>query len=409
MPTSRNGASYALIALILLTGTVFAEDAETVEQAFSDGATTLDLRYRIESVSDDAKDKDALASTLRSVLAFRSGTYKKFQLFVEAENVAAIGDDNFNNVGAGDANNGVRDRPVVADADSTELNQAYLRGTFDKTTLTFGRQEINLGDQRHVGAVGWRQNHQSFDALTLANSSLSDWTISYSFVDRVHRIFGDSRGMTTHLLHANGKVGAAGKLTLYGYLLDYDDPGSSGLSTSTFGAELAGHRDLGGGGKLTYELEYAAQQDYGDNPNNIDAAYTHLSIGGGSPMITARGGLEILDGSPEDGQYRTPLATLHKFNGWADKFLATPTNGLEDLYLTLSGKLDSFSWAATFHDFTAATSDQGGAQYGSELDLLATFRFPCGALVGLKAALYDADELGTDTEKLMFWTAYKFQ
>jgi hypothetical protein len=31
--------------------------------------------------------------------------------------------------------------------------------------------------------------------------------------------------------------------------------------------------------------------------------------------------------------FTTPLATLHKFQGWADKFLTTPVNGLADLYV----------------------------------------------------------------------------
>ena len=30
--------------------------------------------------------------------------------------------------------------------------------------------------------------------------------------------------------------------------------------------------------------------------------------------------------------FQTLLATLHKFQGWADKFLTTPPNGIRDLY-----------------------------------------------------------------------------
>ena len=37
-----------------------------------------------------------------------------------------------------------------------------------------------------------------------------------------------------------------------------------------------------------------------------------------------------------DGQLQTPLATLHAFNGWADMFLTTPANGLQDLYFRAS-------------------------------------------------------------------------
>ena len=36
--------------------------------------------------------------------------------------------------------------------------------------------------------------------------------------------------------------------------------------------------------------------------------------------------------------FTTPLATLHKFQGWADKFLATPVNGIEDEYVNLSAR-----------------------------------------------------------------------
>jgi hypothetical protein len=396
-----------LVALMLSVSGAVADESATLKEAFAAGSTSLALRYRVESVSDDAiPDKDALASTLRSVLAFRSGAYKNFQFYIEAENVAALPNDNlFNNAGGGDSNNGVRDRPVIADPDSTEINQVYLQGTFDKTTLRAGRQELKLGDQRFVGPVGWRQNFQSFNALTVVNKSLADWTLSYSFTSRVHRIFGDSQDMASHLLNASGQVGKAGKLTLYSYLLDYDDPATAGLSTSTFGAELAGSRAMGNG-KLLYEIEYATQQDFADNPNNIDASYTHVSLGGGTAKLTGRAGLERLDGSSEDGQFRTPLATLHKFNGWADKFLATPVNGLDDLYFTVGGAAGAAKWAATYHDFQAV---EGSDQYGTEIDLLLTYKTSAGLILGWKAALYDADLHSTDTDKLMFWAAYTFK
>ncbi|MFT5806450.1 MAG: hypothetical protein ACI9LG_000713 [Moritella dasanensis] len=40
-----------------------------------------------------------------------------------------------------------------------------------------------------------------------------------------------------------------------------------------------------------------------------------------------------------DYGFATPLATLHKFNGWSDQFLNTPTQGLADLYLSVSSKV----------------------------------------------------------------------
>jgi len=401
---------YALALALLLTlaaGGLAAEETGTLAQAFTEGTTTLDFNYRLEAVDDDALAKDALASTLRTSLAFRSGHWKRLQFFIEAENVTAVGDeDGFNNKGAAGSGNGVTDRPVVADPNSTELNQAYLRMGLADTKLTLGRQELVLGDSRHVGNVGWRQNHQSFDAVSLTSSSLEGWTLHYSFIDRVNRIFGDSQKMTSHALHAAGKVGAAGKLTAYGLLLDYEDPALFGLSSSSLGVELTGSRKAGDSASFSWELEYAVQQDFGDNPGTLDTDYSHIAFGGGTSTITGIAGLESLGGSPADGQYRTPLATLHKFNGWADKFLATPVNGLDDLYLTLKGKAGKVGWQATWHDFSATT---GSVDYGTELDLLASFKTSWGQTFGLKAALYSADSHSTDTDKVMAFTRYRFQ
>ena len=49
--------------------------------------------------------------------------------------------------------------------------------------------------------------------------------------------------------------------------------------------------------------------------------------------------------------FRTPLATLHAFNGWADLFLDTPPDGLSDIYVR--GGLDIAKWVidARFHSF----------------------------------------------------------
>ena len=51
------------------------------------------------------------------------------------------------------------------------------------------------------------------------------------------------------------------------------------------------------------------------------------------------GGYELLGSDDGKVAFNTPLATKHKFNGWADKFLGTPKEGLEDVYLTAKGKV----------------------------------------------------------------------
>ena len=113
---------------------------------------------------------------------------------------------------------------------------------------------------------------------------------------------------------------------------------------------------------------------------------------------------EILGG---DGVYgfSTPLATKHAFNGWADKFLGTPTTGLNDTMLTVAGGFSGHKIKAVYHDFSA---DSGGAALGTELDLVVLKKLSDNAQVGLKYADYSADTFSVDTTKMWLWGQLKF-
>ena len=97
------------------------------------------------------------------------------------------------------------------------------------------------------------------------------------------------------------------------------------------------------------------------------------------------------------GSFSTPLATLHKFNGWADLFLATPAAGLRDSYLQLGWATGRWRLTGVYHRFAA---DQGGARFGNEADFSATYRWRERSRFVLKLADYAADGFGTDTRKL---------
>ena len=115
--------------------------------------------------------------------------------------------------------------------------------------------------------------------------------------------------------------------------------------------------------------------------------------------------MERLDGSDSDGQFNTTFGTNHKFNGWADKFLSTPTNGVRDLYASVGGRHGAFSWDATYHDFQAAT---GGQYYGWELDLDVIYETPWKQTFAAKSASYQAGGFSSDTNKFWIWTTYTF-
>lgn len=402
------------LALPVLAGEPVA--ADTVGDAITKGSPLLTLRYRYEDVDQANFDKKAHASTLRTTVGYRSGAYKGFSFLVEAEDVTVIGDAQaYNNKGFEHLWNGVTDRPVVADPALTDINQAFFQWKNPANKAHVGRREIIIGDARYVGNVGWRQNHQSFDAAAWTNSSLDFADLSYRFISKVNRIFGDVHDMQSHLINADFKLGSAGKLGLYGYLLDYTRMENYGLSTATWGAEFKGKAALGESTKLLYEAEYAAQSDYGDNPNSVEASYIHFMAGAAFKPVTIKVGYEVLggDASTENnkGRFTTPLATLHKWNGWADKFLGTPGAGLDDLYFLASGDIGPVKGLAVYHIFSA---NDGGADYGKEFDLQFTYKASWKQTFGLKGAFYSTDATApipgaahsVDTNKVWVFTSY---
>ncbi len=371
------------------------------------GAAGLSLRYRAEVVNDDGLDKDALASTALLRLNYETHAWQSWHGFVEFDYVAEVGSDSFNS-GAGTSSARRSRYPVVADPNGADLNQAYVqRRVGEGGALRIGRQRILLDNQRFVGGVGWRQNEQTFDALSVA------WPVSerfkgfYAYVNNVNRIFGNDVAAgdhknATHLLEGRWSL-TPGALTGYAYLIDNDDV--PGFSTQTLGLSWGGKTALGGHA-LSYRAQYARQDDYANNPVSYNADYWRLD--GTLRLASVNLGLayEVLGaGGVSGAAFATPLATLYPFNGWTDRFLATPANGLQDIFVTVSGKLGKVGWTVVGHDFQA---DRGGADYGRELAV--SFATKLGAQnqysLLLRAATFNGKSSFTDITKtwLMFST-----
>ena len=116
--------------------------------------------------------------------------------------------------------------------------------------------------------------------------------------------------------------------------------------------------------------------------------------------ITAKLGLEVLGSDSVAYAFQTPLATKHAFNGWADKFLSTPANGLQDLMVSVGGMVAGVKLLGVYHDYSA---DEGSADYGTEINLLAVKKISTRYTVGAKFAGYSADTFSTDTDKFWLW------
>lgn len=377
------------------------QEPATPGQAIRDADVSVGFRYRIEQSDEDAFDDDALASTLRTTLTLQTKAFHGFSFLLEAEDVTPVGNDRtYRNLGYGGLDNGVRDRPVIADPALTVLNQAAAKLERGPVAFTLGRTKLLFGDQRFVGAVGWRQHHQALDAAALEVALASDWTLRYAFLDRAHRITGAEEPMGSHVIHVSGPAGP-GDLALFGYLLDYERPGAAANSTSSWGVSYNGSRG-GGAAAVLWELQYAVQQDWADHPGSVDVDYQKTGVGFSRGDVSVRAVREALDG---DGAYafRTPLATLHGVNGWTDKFLGTPANGLVDLYLRLDHDLNTWNWTVRWHRFRSAV---GSMDYGSEIDAMAVWNTPWKQDFGVKLAQYNADGWGTDTLKVWVWTSW---
>jgi len=405
-----------LLGIATIAGPGFAQDGATEEQsefkeALTGGRTWINLRLRAESVDQDPFMDDALATTLRTVFGYETASFHGFRAFLEIEDVAPIGTENYNST-----TNGNVGRPVIADPDGTEVNQVYLSYEANEDlSASLGRREIIFGNHRFVGNVGWRQNHQSFDAALASYTGLPNTTITYAFVHGVNRPFGADNplGQTrsrSQALDIRHQMEGFGELAAYAILLDLDKTGLKGANTDTYGVRFSGKQTLNDDLDVLYAAEYADQSDSDGNPNRVDATYYLGELGVGFMGATLTLSQEQLGENSKGGAgagFSTPLATLHKFNGFADKFLGTPTAGLIDSYVTLSGKIAGVQCAAIYHQFDA---DTGSMDYGDEIDLVATYPITKSLTIGVKYATFSRNSSAPvgfqDTDKTMGWLSY---
>ena len=405
MNRNRRVIACGVAALAAAGGVRVAAAAETFEQALRESDFIVDMRLRYEGVEQKGFSEDAEALTSRVRAGLQTAPWYKTSFLAEA---VWVGDpvDDYNST-----TNGNTQYPVVADpADFTAMNRfEVINKSLEHTTLTAGRQRIVLDDQRFVGNVGWRQNEQTFDALR-AQLAGTNVKADVAYASQVNRVFGpDSPAGRWHgdVVLANvAKSWKAGTLTVFDYYLDIDEAASQ--SSNTFGARLAGTKPLG---KLraTYALSYATQSDVAKNPTSYTDDYYLVEGGLDIKKFNVGLGYEVL-GSNGTVAFATPLATLHVFQGWADKFLTTPAAGIEDGYVKLGytlgmrGAFKSLSALGWWHDFDA---EQTSAHYGSELDVQLVARTEKMALT-LKYADYRADVLLTDTTKFWLSVDYAF-
>jgi hypothetical protein len=382
------------LAALVAPGTGQAGAMDDLHTALHGGKATLELRLRAEYV-DFETTPETDAETLRTVLGYRSGDFHGASAYLEFENVSSLGNGDYYSGNTGAGNNKAQ-FGTIADPALTQVNQSYL----EAFGLRAGRQRIVYDNARFIGDVAWRQNDQVFDAVSFSNTTrVKDLALNAAWLTRVHNIYGATRAVEAPLLNVRYSAFPQARVGAFYYAVEE----KTAPATSW---QHAGARVDGTLGNFLYELSFAEQSDYADATaaGTPEATYTDLQLGWKFGAVTVKAQQETL----EKG-FRTPLATLHAFNGWADRFLTTPANGLEDTNLKLLATVGGYKLALAAHDFGAEATDD---DYGQEVDFSVGRDLRPGMNLLLKYAEFNADGgvagFTNDTRKAWLQLTCKF-
>jgi len=362
------------------------------------------LRYEHVDQNGLAQQADALTVRARAGLTATSGA---LSATLVGQGTLAVIDRYF------DGFDKAATKPLVADPQNVALYIAQLQYRTRTLTLTGGRQKIVLDDERFVGNVAFRDNGQTFDAVRAELTPAKGLKLDVSYAWSVRTIWGfQGKGARQQAVSGDNILAnlsyatPLGTLSGFAYLVDQDEAAVQAyrLSSQTYGVRLAGNQPLSKFAKLAYQFSYARQSDYHRNPNDYAADYWLADATLDLHGWKLNAGYEVLGASHGAAltSFQTPLGTNFKFQGWADKFLTTPANGMRDLYVGTGygwkqvGPLSGVALAATWHRFESDRLDQ---HYGNEWDLIASAKLRRTAL-SVRYAHYDARAMATDTDKL---------
>lgn len=419
----RTFTSLLLFASIFFVcGAAAAAEEEGSENAKEDdfwyaithGKPALDMRLRVEIADQDnlganAGLKRSEAYTLRTRLGYGTKPWKGFMVYAEGENTTAVATNQYNDGTEGPGTG----QTTIADPTNTEVNRVFLnfkRKDWADTNITLGRQRIILDDSRFVGNVGWRQNEQTFDAVSGSTSlGVEDLTLNYTYMRYIRRIFGGSGNSlpnddwraNNHVVHANYKGFDAVDISAFVYLFEFNRVQLN--SSASVGFRLTGDSEITDDLKLIYEASYAYQTDYDNNPVSYNTHYFMGKLSLAQTDLGALGvGYELLGSDDGDARFVTPLSTAHKFNGWADVFLNNGgVNGLQDVFASVSPKLPwKLKGSLIYHHFR---SHEDNKSLGDEVDIVLKRPINKYLSVLTKAAYFDGNDNGVPDSLWRWW------
>ncbi|BCD68878.1 porin [Nitratiruptor sp. YY09-18] len=404
-------------ATLLVAGMSSMASANALENIISNPKVSLEIRPRYEYVDQDNKPDEASALTVRTALGLNANLFDVDGLGAQLQviNVA-----NLTNDYAPEDKSGRY--PVVADESQTRVTQANVSYSTNGFAVIVGRKMVVLDNARFIGNVGWRQMPQTYDLAALIYNGVENLSLLGAYVWNVNRIFAtDGNGpLNKHmktgsvLLHGAYKVAPELTITAYDYMVEN--------FADHIGIRLTGKVDLNGV-KVGYTAEYAVQNDPSlddeDDPlyspnRKQDTEYYNVAVNATySGFIGGLGFEHLGDKGSGDFAFWTPLATLHAMNGWADMFLKTPPEGLEDFTIKLGYNFGEYGKIiGIYHSFNADTDNSAGDDdLGNEIDIAYKYKINKNLGLLLKYANYSSGDDSfnkPDTTKYWIQLDYKF-
>ena len=459
-------ASYICL-MALSTNAQPNENADSWLDTIKEGKSLSSVRARYERVEQEGfqsaaatapKLDDAYAFTTRTLIGWQTAPFKNFSFGAQITDVHEFNDD-FNdrrdnlpehNNGTASSNAFKRQFPNIVDPGFTDINQLFVDWTGIKNTkLRLGRQIVNLDNVRFVGDIAFRQNTQVFDGISVVNKSIPDTEIFASHFTKVRQVNTKLRDGNISLLNVKYRWLPTESLTGYAYLVGVENlsqnngvptaigtaaQGGNGLgasddlvktattdaSSKTFGVRLDGVHVFNPTWKGLYTAEYAKQDDYQGGSPLIDAHYFKLGGGVGYDVWSVRIDHEKLSSNNGKYAFQTPLGTNHLFQGWADHFLATPRQGIEDTFITFAGSIEKAKLFADYHVFKSDKDFQSigkqGDKYGTEFDASVLYPFTDNMWGKIEyAKFFESDVYGTSLrgvarkgDKEIVWVTAQF-
>ena len=379
--------TFLVTALALMAGAsaVWADSFESfLDQQFASlesrvpGKFNIDSRLRYEEFDTAAVEDQGLSHRIR--YGYTTADFSGFTAMVEGETVHALNDSD--------------QLHFLDDAgDGTDLNQLWLQyADADYGKAKLGRQIYALDDHRFIGHVGWRQNIQTFDAATAEFTGIDNLSVKAFYLAEQNAVDGTHNELNAAGLNASYAFSKALKLTGFYYDIEGDDVGNANASNVTAGLRVTGAFEIDEV-KFQYSASFAEQEETGPSALDYEAAYQAADLSAALPYsgITLGAGFEIFEPS-----FRTPLATVHKFNGFADAMLTSNgyDNGLEDLYVYAGYTIPIGNGIKTkliYHWFDSESGAAAGENGGDEIDLVASYKINKYFSLMVKYGEYDAD------------------